>query len=55
MSYFELPEADIKVMSALGADHLSSSLPALYHLYLFQVSFISDHRACVSSFTEFSL
>ncbi|KAM5349144.1 hypothetical protein ACJ41O_008967 [Fusarium nematophilum] len=36
MSYFELQEADIDCISALGADHPSSSLPALYHLYLFQ-------------------
>ncbi|KAH7214275.1 hypothetical protein BKA60DRAFT_460776 [Fusarium oxysporum] len=36
MSYFELQEADIQSISALGADNPSSSLPALYHLYLFQ-------------------
>lgn len=51
MSYFELQEADIQSISALGADNPSSSLPALYHLYLFQVRVIPGHRECFTSCT----
>ncbi|KAJ4177011.1 hypothetical protein NW755_014098 [Fusarium falciforme] len=36
LSYFELDDHEIDEITRLGADHPSSSLPALYHLYLFQ-------------------
>ncbi|KAL2785312.1 hypothetical protein BJX66DRAFT_343207 [Aspergillus keveii] len=36
MSYFELQKHEIDQISTLGTDHPSASLPALYHLYLFQ-------------------
>ncbi|KAJ0426797.1 hypothetical protein BJY00DRAFT_306793 [Aspergillus carlsbadensis] len=36
LSYFELEKAEIDQISTIGADHPSASLPALYHLYIFQ-------------------
>jgi hypothetical protein len=37
MSYFDLEASELEEITRLGADHPSSSLPALYELYLFQV------------------